>query len=385
MRIRARFALRVGATAVLGVALAGCGSDSAGSSDEPSVPTGVSTASQSPPPQAATPIDSGVNIVEGLAVPWSMTFLPDGTALVTERDDAAVVRVARTPSGQWQTSPVEVVDGVNNEGEGGLLGVTVAPQGPTPSTASPAQVYLYWSTATDNRVGVASFDGTTLSEPQVILEGIPHSGIHNGGRLAFGPDGMLYVGTGDAADADAAQDPTSLAGKILRINADGSVPTDNPLPDSPVFSLGHRNVQGLAFDADGRLWASEFGAADADELNLIVPGGNYGWPAVEGAGGEPEFLDPAAAWEPTSVASPSGLAIADGSAWVAALRGETLWQVPLDGEVASTPIAHFASEFGRLRDVVRAPDGSLWVLTNNTDVRGSPGPGDDRIVALTLG
>lgn len=372
-----RSALRWGVAAALmsATVLVGCSDESA----QDLVPTGRDTASPAATADGSAGTDLNVTaapIATDLAAPWSVAFLPDGSALVTERDEAMVVHLSPQPDGTWQAQPVDEITGVDNSGEGGLMGIATAP--------GSSDVYLYWSTADDNRIGKATWDGSSLSAPEVILDGIPHSDIHNGGRIAFGPDGMLYVGTGDAADEDSAQDPASLAGKILRIAPDGSVPTDNPTAGSPVYSSGHRNVQGLAFDDSGRLWASEFGAADVDELNLIVPGGNYGWPQVEGPGGGAGEIDPAAAWSPTSVASPSGLAIVAGSAWVAGLRGETLWQVPLDGTSASTPIPHLAGEYGRLRDVAVAPDGSLWVVTNNTDGRGSPQPGDDRILRVTV-
>ena len=202
--------------------------------------------------------------------------------------------------------------------------------------------------------------------------------------IAFGPEGMLYVATGDAGDRDSAQDRDSLAGKILRIDEDGSIPADNPFPGSPVFSLGHRNVQGLAFDSQGRLWATEFGSKDADELNLIEPGANYGWPLVEGTGNDPAYVNPQAQWTPTSLASPSGLAIVDDVAYVASLRGEVLWQVPLVDGRAATPIALDLGDLGRLRTVEALPDGSLWLMTSNTDGRGDPRNADDRILVLKL-
>lgn len=359
---------------------AGCSS----AADDDLVPTGRDPQEASAAATAGAPtIIVNGTIATGLAAPWSVAFLPGGSALVSERDDATVVHLTPT-TGVWERSDVGRIDGVFPDGEGGLLGLATAPAQPAvaaPGTGTTA-VFVYWSTPEDNRVGVASWDGSTLSQPEVILAGIPHAGIHDGGRMVVGPDGMLYIGTGDAGQSDAAQDPSSLAGKVLRIAPDGSIPPDNPNPTSPVYSFGHRNIQGLAFDADGRLWASEFGATDVDELNLIVPGGNYGWPVHEGAANDPAYLDPAAQWRPTSVASPSGMAIARGSAWVAGLRGETLWQVPLDGTVAGTPIPRLANQFGRLRDVVNAPDGSLWLVTNNTDGRGAPGPDDDRIIRL---
>lgn len=358
--------------------LAACGEGSTQSSDRPSVPTSTSTELPIAEGDSEDAVRIDGIIAEGLNAPWSVAFLADGSALVTQRDDADVVHLSESSLGTWDADIVGDVAGVSNDGEGGLMGIAVAP-------GAPDQVYLYWSTAEDNRIGVATWDGSTLGEPSVILEGIPHAAIHDGGRIVFGPDGNLYVGTGDAGDADLAQDPASLAGKILRISPDGSVPADNPVPGSAVYSLGHRNVQGLAFDPEGRLWASEFGSGDVDELNLIVPGGNYGWPIHEGAAGDPRFIDPAAAWSPTSIASPSGMAILAGQAWVATLRGASLWQVPLDGATASEPIPHLAGTLGRLRDVVVAPDGQLWLVTNNTDGRGTPTPEDDRIVALQVG
>ena len=358
--------------------VAACGQ---GSQDD-LVPTGRDPAgtSEVTPASVASPTPSGT-IATGLAAPWSVAFLPDGSALVSERDDATVLHLTPGPD-EWQSNEAGLINGVFADGEGGLLGLATSPAADT--GAGTTDVYVYWSTTDDNRVGVATWDGTSLSQPEVILYGIPHASIHNGGRIVVGPDGMLYIGTGDAGDSEAAQDPTNLGGKVLRIDPDGSIPADNPDPTSPVYSLGHRNIQGLAFDDDGRLWASEFGAGDVDELNLIVAGGNYGWPIHEGAADDPAYLNPAAQWRPTSVASPSGMTIDEGSAWVAGLRGETLWQVPLDGTSAATPIPRFDQEFGRLRDVVTAPDGSLWLVTNNTDGRGDPGPDDDRIVRLAL-
>ncbi len=364
----------VGSILCASLVLASCGSDGDSATEVPQIPMAVSTASQEATDRTIEPVINDEAIATELNAPWSVAFLPDGSALVTERDKATVVRLTPQPDGTWQSDQVGQVPGVDNDGEGGLMGLAV----------SGDQVYMYWSTSEDNRVGVATWDGTSLSEPTVILDGIPHAGFHNGGRIALAADGTLYVSTGDAGVVELAQDPDSLAGKILRINPDGSAPEDNPTAGSLVYSLGHRNVQGLAFDAEGRLWATEFGSADVDELNVIVPAGNYGWPAHEGTAGEPGFIDPVAAWSPTSVASPSGLAIAGGSAWVAALRGQSLWQVPLDGESAGIPIPHLAGELGRLRDVVVAPDGSLWVVTNNTDGRGSPQPDDDRIVRIVV-
>jgi glucose/arabinose dehydrogenase len=215
-----------------------------------------------------------------------------------------------------------------------------------------------------------------------VIDGIPAAGNHNGGRIAFGPDGMLYVTAGDAGDRDSAQDVDALSGKILRLTPEGEVPDDNPFEGSPVYSFGHRNPQGIAWDADGTMYASEFGQDTWDELNVIEPGGNYGWPIVEGIADDEDFIDPVRQWQP-SAASPSGIAVVDDDIVIANLRGERLRIVPLD-ELASAS-DWFTEEFGRLRDAVVAPDGSLWILTNNTDGRGDPSDGDDRILRLEVG
>ena len=306
-----------------------------------------------------------------LVSPWGLARLEDGSALVSERDTGRIVQVAADGS---QTEIAQIPQAAP-DGEGGLLGIAIDPSG--------AWLYAYVTTETDNRVIRVPLDDPSAA-PEDILTGIPKAGIHNGGRIAFGPDGDLYVATGDAGQPDLAQDPASLAGKILRVDPEGGVPEDNPFPASPVWSLGHRNVQGLAFDSQGRLWATEFGSKDADELNLIEPGANYGWPLVEGTGNDPAYVNPQAQWTPTSLASPSGLAIVDDVAYVASLRGEVLWQVPLVDGRAATPIALDLGDLGRLRTVEALPDGSLWLMTSNTDGRGDPRDADDRILVLKL-
>jgi glucose/arabinose dehydrogenase len=337
-------------------------------SEATSTPTTTSTPTAEPGPVVPTAFE---DLVTGLDVPWGLAFLPDGSALVSERESARIRQV--TASGQ--VSEVGTVPDVVAENEGGLLGLATPPGQPI--------VYAYFTAAEDNRVVRMSFDGGALGQPEVVIDGIPKAGNHNGGRLAFGPDGMLYVSTGDAGQPDRAQDLESLGGKILRLSPDGTVPADNPFAGSPVFSYGHRNVQGLAFDQDGRLWASEFGQDTWDELNLIEAGGNYGWPVVEGVGDDDRFAEPVATWS-TDDASPSGIAYVRDTVFLAALRGERLWQVPVPDGVAGTPTEFAAGEFGRLRHAALAPDGSLWVLTNNTDGRGEPRDGDDRILRVTL-
>lgn len=321
-------------------------------------------------------------VASGLDTPWGIAFLPTGSALVTERNSGRIVEIT-----DGEVREVGRVGETLAQGESGLLGIAVSPTFDTDRF-----VYFYVTTGSDNRVLRAVFDGTTLAEPEVILDGIPAGRIHDGGRMIFGPDGMLYVATGEAGRRELAQDPNSLGGKILRITGDGEPAPGNPDPASPVYSLGHRNVQGLAFDDRGRLWASEFGQNDVDELNLVTAGANYGWPVVEGAGGSDEFVDPVLTW-PVSQASPSGLAWFEGSLWMATLRGERLWRIDVqdtdvqDTDVqgtAATATDFFVGEYGRLRTVVAAPDGSLWLTTSNRDGRGSPAGDDDRILRIEI-
>ena len=312
-------------------------------------------------------------LVDLLEVPWGVDFLPDGNAVVTERISGRVLRV--TPDGLL--SRLGTLSAAVPEGEAGLLGVAVSPDFDTDRT-----LFFYLTTGTDNRVVSARLDRTTLGEPTVVLDGIPRGFIHDGGRIAFGPDGHLYVTTGETGDPELAQDPDSLAGKILRITPDGVPAPGNPDADSPVWTLGHRNVQGLAWDDEGRLWASEFGDSEFDELNLVEKGGNYGWPEVEGVGGRSQYVDPQLVW-PVEQASPSGLAYADGHLWMAGLRGQRLWRINVSAAgKASRPTAWFTEDYGRLRTVAAAPDGRLWLTTSNRDGRGDPSPDDDRIILI---
>lgn len=295
----------------------------------------------------------------GLNIPWAVVFLPDGTAVISERQ-TALLKAVRDD----RTSTIGAVAGVVPGGEGGLLGLAVSP-----GFATDRYLYAYFTTATDNRIArlelTARDDGQLAAgTPEVIFSGIPKASTHNGGRIRFGPDGMLYVGTGDSQRKEQSQDPESLGGKILRLTPDGSAAPGNPFGNNPVYSLGHRNVQGLAWDSEGRLWSSEFGPDVDDELNLITPGGNYGWPEVTGAPGTSPYIDAKVVWPETAESSPSGLEIINGTAYLGALRGQRLWTVGLDGEAAGNPVSYFTGEYGRLRDVAGAPDGQLWLLTN---------------------
>lgn len=357
-------------------------------SEQPSTVTGEPSSPSASPSDTASegdadPEDAGRvrprvtgTVTSGLAAPWGIAFLPDGSALVSERDTARVVVV---PHGGGEPRTVGRLDAAQPQGEAGLLGLEVSP-----TFEEDSLVYAYLSTASDNRVVRMTYDGRRLGPPEVVLEGIPNGFIHDGGRLEFGPDGHLYVSTGETGEPDLAQDRDSLAGKILRITADGKPAPGNPIKGSPVWTMGHRNVQGLAFDDQDRLWASEFGSDVWDELNRIEKGRNYGWPLVEGKGDLEEYRNPFAQWR-TSEASPSGLAYAEGSLWMASLRGQRLWRVPVkaDGTIGK-PQDYFVGNYGRLRTVVLAPDGSLWLSTSNRDGRGDPAPQDDRILRITL-
>ncbi len=307
-------------------------------------------------------------LASGLEAPWSIAFDGD-TALLSERDSGRILEL----DGDGAAREVGTIAGVTPMGEGGLLGITVRE----------GFLFAYLTAGDENRLERFDLTGDPgslgLGEPEVIFDGIPSASYHNGGRIAFGPDDMLYVTVGDAGNSQDAQDLDSLSGKILRLTADGGVPSDNPFDGSPVYSLGHRNPQGLAWD-DDTMYATEFGQDTWDELNVIEPGLNYGWPTVEGVADDDRFVDPIQQWSPDD-ASPSGMTIAAGSIWIANLRGERLREVPLADTSAWSE--HMVSEHGRLRDVVGA-DGSLWVLTNNTDGRGDPGPDDDCVLRIGL-
>lgn len=318
-----------------------------------------------------TDVTVAETIVSDLHTPWDVAFLDDGSALVPLRNSGEVLRLSDGEVTQLDAGgPGGAVPDVHHDSESGMLGLAVGPdQG----------VYLYYTTSSDNRVVRMDLEGDALVNPQVILDGIPSAANHNGGRIAFGPDDYLYVTTGDVRETHLAQDTDSLAGKILRITATGEPAPDNPF-ENEVWSYGHRNVQGIGWTSDGRMYASEFGSGNFDELNLIEPGNNYGWPHIEGWQGDPEYTDPLVTW-PTSEASPSGIAVTDAGVWVAGLRGERLWYVPLE-EDGSTGEPRDYLDIGRLRAVTVTPEGEVWVVTSNTDGRGDPEEQDDRIVRI---
>ncbi|MFJ3624353.1 PQQ-dependent sugar dehydrogenase [Streptomyces iakyrus] len=369
---------------------AGCSSGGPASSgtDEGASPSRSAAGSSAPPRQGAEetpPAEGSVKVVrtvaEGLDSPWGLAPLPGGGLLVSSRDDGTIVRVDEKTG---EKTELGEVPGVSAAGEGGLLGIALSPD-----YASDRMVYAYFTSASDNRIVRMIYDGQKpsgeqLGAPDTVFRGIPKGFIHNGGRIEFGPDKMLYVGTGESGDIGLSQDKDSVGGKILRLTPEGEPAPGNPFPDSPVYSYGHRNVQGLAWDGEQRLFASEFGQDTWDELNAIKPGDNYGWPEAEGRSGDGGFRNPVDQWT-TAEASPSGIAYAEGSVWMAGLRGKRLWRIPLNGtEASAEPQAFLEGEYGRLRTVVPAGGDRLWLVTSNTDGRGSPKDGDDRILELRV-
>ncbi len=308
-------------------------------------------------------------LARGLDAPWGLAFLPDGSALVTERDTARVRRVAGRRRARRR--PSAPCGALSPAARAACSGSPCPPDRTRPSSSptSPA--------ARDNRVVRIAWDGRRLGRQTAILTGIPKNTYHDGGRLLVGPDSTLFVGTGDAGDPSRSQDRGSLAGKILRVTFDGKAGARQPVRAGHRSTrLGHRNVQGLAFDSAGRLWASEFGQSDVDELNLIQPGGNYGWPVHEGAVvrlrvRQPEGRSGPPRRPPPPAASPSGTT----SRTSRRLRGERLWQVVLDGtDAGQAARRRRRATLGRLRTIATAPDGSLWLVTSNTDGRGIPPP-----------
>ncbi|WP_395940309.1 PQQ-dependent sugar dehydrogenase [Arthrobacter sp. U41] len=360
----------VGLAAAVAIMLSGC---SAGGADVPAgtaPPPSGSTAT--PGLESATPdvTPTGVDrptvaekLDAELQLPWSTVFLPDGTAIISERDSTRLRSIA-PGARNGRAGTIGTVPDVVPGGEGGLLGLALSPD-----FANDRYLYAYFTAARDNRIARMRLEergGTLVLGPsEVIFSGIPKAATHNGGRIRFGPDGHLYVGTGDSRRTEQPQDVNALGGKILRITPEGRPAPGNPFGDNPVYSVGHRNVQGLAWDSAGRLWASEFGPDVDDELNLIVPGGNYGWPEVTGAPRREGFRDAKVVWPSTAESSPSGLEIVGDTAYLGALRGQRVWATPLNGEFAGDPVSYFTREYGRIRNVALAPDGRLWVLSNN--------------------
>jgi glucose/arabinose dehydrogenase len=312
-----------------------------------------------------------------------MAWAPDGTMLVTMRHEGRILRIGSGESDYLVGEGAEWLrDNGVKSGEGGVLGIALLP-------SNPNVVYVYITRADGNAVVRMLRFGQTLGAPTDVVTGIPKAGNHNGGRIRFGPDGHLYITTGDAGNTALSQDLNSLAGKILRVvadgtEADGSVPEDNPF-GTLVWSYGHRNPQGLDWAADGRMFAAELGQNTLDELNVIEPGNNYGWPIKEAMVGAPAGTAAGAtvegytypvAWWPTSKASPSGITVTDEAVYVAALRGQRVWRVPLTPDGVGTSHV-LLNDLGRIRLIQEGPHGNLYVLTSN-------GKGADKIVRIVV-
>lgn len=327
-------------------------------------------------------------VASNLTVPWEIRFLPDGDLLITERP-GRLVRLE--PGGEGRRSLS--VPGVEARGESGLMGLALHPDFPGTS-----QIYLCYTTRSggslENRVVRYRYEDHAIEQGEVVLGGMPAASIHDGCRLEFGPDGMLYVTMGDAGDSGRAQDRASPSGKIHRIAPDGSVPPDNPY-GTTVFSYGHRNPQGLAWDDRGRLWSTEHGPSGFrsghDELNLVRAGNNYGWPEIVGDDEQAGMRRPVIHSGGSVTWAPAGLAHHDGRLYWAGLRGSALYSVrlPPDGSVpepgALEASVHLEDEYGRLRAVRMGSDGMLYVSTSNRDGRGDPAGSDDRILRLDPG
>jgi len=329
----------------------------------------VAAESDAPTEEAAV-----TTVVAGLEIPWETVFLPNGDLLVTERPG----RLTRTAK--------SIIDGVKHRGEGGLLGAVLHPDFETNQW-----IYLYMTTGANdsltNRVVRFRLHNDVLSDETMILENIPGAIYHDGGRMKFGPDGKLYVTTGDATQSDLAQDLHSLAGKILRMNDDGSVPSDNPF-GTYVWSLGHRNPQGLAWDDRGRLWSTEHGRSGAvsgyDELNLIEKGKNYGWPVIEGPATKSGMESPALQSGADDTWAPASAAYWNGRIFFGGLRGESLYEADITVDPPKLK-QHFHTEFGRIRNVVVDPTNTyLYITTSNRDGRGKVRDGDDKVIRISL-
>lgn len=372
--------------------LTACGTSAAPAPTETSLPqVTVATATQPPAqteiisdPTEEAPVPSPqidptpapeaiATVVQNLQTPWEIVFLPDGRMLITERPGTLIL---------IDTEGVRIpITDVVERGESGLLGLALHPD-----FEENQWLYLYLTYEANsimlNRVERYHFDGTNLSDSMIIIDKIPGAANHDGGRIEFGPDGLLYITTGDAEVSYSAQDVNSLAGKILRLHDDGSIPQDNPFGNA-VYSYGHRNPQGLAWDEQGRLWSTEHGPSGLgsgfDELNLIEIGGNYGWPVIQGDQSQEGMISPQLHSGGSETWAPGDIEIAEGTAYFVGLRGATLYSVSLNDIHAESLHRNFVNEFGRLRALRLGPDGLLYMGTSNTDGRGSIRTGDDKI------
>ena len=324
-------------------------------------------------------------LVTGLEAPWEVAFAPDGRVFITER--SGKIRILENDEIRdepYADLPVEEM------GEGGLLGLAFDPE-----FEENGYIYAYYTTKTavgeprNRLVRLVEKDGVARQDAYYV-EG-PAADVNDGGRVAIGPDGKLYATFGVTADNNWAQDPVLIAGKIVRLERDGTVPEDNPFPESPIYASGFLNPQGLAWDGAGNLYATDRGPDGYDEVNLVRPGGNYGWPVVMGVGGAPEYVDPILE-SGTEDWGPSGATFIEEGPWAdslvfAGLRGRSLHRVEIDPADPARVVGqeeYLEKDYGRLRTVKQGPDGALYILSSNRDGRGEPAPEDDRLLKVTI-
>lgn len=328
-----------------------------------------------PPPATGNDnIPVASSLAEGLDVPWDMGFLPDKSIVFTEiTGDVRFI----DSSGKLQTQPILTMGDVAQVGEGGLLGIALHPQ-----FSTNGWIYFYYTYQSGkglaNRVVRYTMHGNSFTQRTVIIEDIPGDNIHDGGRIEFGPDGLLYICTGDTGVDYLAQDLNSLAGKILRLNDDGSIPVNNPFPNSAIYSYGHRNPAGLAWDNHGQLWETEQGPGSQDEINLIAPGQNYGWPVIHGDETSAGMVSPVFQSEGDTW-TPSGLAFLNGVLYFSGLSSQSFFSFDINTRILHQ---YLSGNFGRLSDAVLGPSGLLFIFTNNRDGRGIPLTGDDRLLRI---
>jgi glucose/arabinose dehydrogenase len=318
-------------------------------------------------------------LTDDLVIPWDIAFLPDGSFLITERGGRIVHLMSDG------TKATIDIPRPKPKGEGGLLGIVLHPR-----FSENHFVYIYMTTdedknGTKNAVFRYAFENGSFVNEKTIISGIPGALYHDGGRLEFGPDGLLYITTGDAQTSAVAQDLSSLGGKILRLTDEGIIPRDNPY-STQVYSYGHRNPQGIAWDSAGEMWSTEHGRSGVtsgyDEINLIEIGSNYGWPTIEGPASREGMLSPVLQSGADDTWAPASLVYLNGKLYFGGLKGEALYEVTISGEKLTNFKKHFYKEFGRIRTVRVGPDGMLYLTTSNRDGRGTPRTGDDKVIRI---
>lgn len=328
-----------------------------------------------PPTATSQQTEAYKVIATGLNVPWALAFLPNGDLLITER----IGHIKLLEKDEKTPKSITTLSDVKQIGEGGLHGIAVDPKFSLNSF-----VYTYYTYSSDgqntlNRVVRFRFKDNKLDEQTTIVDKIPGALFHDGGRIKFGPDGFLYIATGDAQNPSLSQDKTSLAGKILRVTTEGKAAPDNPF-GTLVYSYGHRNPQGLTWDSNGTFWETEHGSSATDEVNRIEKGTNYGWPTITGDATRPGMQSPnlqsgSATW------APAGVAFFDGALFFGGLRGQALFEAKINGNQMELK-EHFKGQFGRIREVILGPDNLLYITTSNKDGRGNPQADDDKIIRV---